>query len=144
MPIKVEVHHDQQLVLVTGDGPLRLADITAYFAKLTVNNTLSYRKIFDGRGAYLELSSHDIEVLRGMVRAMGARGTRGPLAIVATTSIGIAGAHLFMNFPAHDRITMLFDSVDDALVWVLKQPISLSRPSSSDPNPAPPPQGVNP
>lgn len=132
MPVSVEIYHERQLVLVTGTGALGLTDMTNYFTQLTVNNTLPYRKLFDGTRSYLDLSGPEIELLRGTVRAMRTRGTRGPLAIVATTPKGIAGAHLFMNIPARDRITRLFDSYDHALEWLLQQPLQASALSLSD------------
>lgn len=118
MQIELEIDHRQQLVIAKGQGPLHLPDIAAYFARLVVEGTLGYRKIFDGRGAWLDLADDHVGMLTESVRAMGRRGPRGPVAIVATTPRGIEGARLFMGMPAADRPSQLFGSMEAARNWL--------------------------
>jgi len=118
MHIDLEIDHDRRLVVARAQGALQLTDIGSYFARLVFEKTLGYRKIFDGRNAWLDLADHHIGMLKGHVRAMGNRGSRGPVAIVATTPRGIEGARLFMQLPAADRVAQLFDSIDAARNWL--------------------------
>lgn len=118
MRVDLEIDHDRRLVVARAQGALQLPDITGYFARLVFEKTLGYRKIFDGRKAWLDLADHHIGLLKGHVRAMGGRGPRGPVAIVATTPRGIDGARLFMDLPAADRAAQLFDSLDAAQNWL--------------------------
>lgn len=118
MHIDLEIDHDRRLVVARAQGALQLPDVTGYFAQLVFEKTVGYRKIFDGRNAWLDLADHQIGLLKGHVRAMGSRGPRGPVAIVATTPRGIDGARLFMDLPAADRAAQLFDSLDAAQNWL--------------------------
>ncbi|WP_422034646.1 hypothetical protein [Reyranella sp.] len=118
MHIDLEIDHDRRLVIARAQGALQLPDITGYFARLVFDQTLGYAKIFDGRKAWLDLADHHVGLLKGHVRAMGSRGPRGPVAIVATTPRGIDGARLFMQMPAADRTAQLFESIDAARNWL--------------------------
>lgn len=118
MHVDLEIDHDRRLVVARAQGALRLPDITGYFARLVFEKTLGYRKIFDGRKAWLDLADHHVGLLKGHVRAMGSHGPRGPVAIVATTPRGIDGARLFMQMPAADRSAQMFDSLDAARNWL--------------------------
>ena len=118
MHVDLEIDHERRLVVARAQGALQLPDITGYFARLVFEKTLGYRKIFDGRKAWLDLADHQVGLLKGHVRAMGSRGPRGPVAIVATTPRGIDGARLFMQMPAADRSAQLFDSLDAARNWL--------------------------
>ena len=118
MHVDLEIDHERRLVVARAQGALQLPDITGYFARLVFEKTLGYRKIFDGRKAWLDLADHQVGLLKGHVRAMGSRGPRGPVAIVAKTPRGIDGARLFMQMPAADRSAQLFDSLDAARNWL--------------------------
>lgn len=63
MPIDLEVEHDRRLVIATARGALPLSDVTGYFARLVSDGTLSYRKIFDGREAWLDLPGDHVAML---------------------------------------------------------------------------------
>lgn len=121
MHVDLEIDHDRRRVVARARGALQLPDITGYFARLVFEKTIGYAKIFDGREAWLDLADHHIGLLKGHVRAMGSRGPRGPVAIVATTPRGIEGARLFMEMPAADRTAQLFDSMDAARNWLGSQ-----------------------
>ena len=118
MPIDLEVEHDRRLVIATARGALLLSDVTDYFARLVSNGTLSYRKIFDGREAWLDLPGDHVAMLAQSVREMAMRGPRGPVAIVTTTTRGVAGADLFTRIPAADRPLRLFATPDSARAWL--------------------------
>ncbi len=129
MPIEVEIDHDRRLLTATARGALHLPDVTGYFARLVSDATLSYRKIFDGREAWLDLPQDHVGALAQSVRAMASHGPRGPVAIVTTTLRGVAGAHLFMRIPATDRPSRLFDTPDAARAWLDGDFVSPADPS---------------
>lgn len=130
MPVHLEIDHDRRLLIATARGALNLPDVTDYFARLISGATLSYRKIFDGRDAWLDLSQDHVGVLAQSVRAMASRGPRGPVAIVTTTPRGVAGAHLFMRIPAADRPSQLFPTLDAARAWLEADFVSSTDPSN--------------
>ena len=114
------------MVIATARGALSLPDVTGYFARLVSSATLPYRKIFDGREAWLDLAERHVGSLATSVRAMASRGPRGPVAIVATTPSGTAGAHIFMRIPAADRPARLFTTLDAARTWLGPQDAALT------------------
>lgn len=118
MTIELTIDADRRLVIATAHGGLQLPDITEYFARLVAGRTLGYRKIFDGRSSWLELTDRQLALLSENVGAMKEQGPRGPLAIVATTPRGITGANFFMGIPAPDRASRLFDTIEAAMVWL--------------------------
>lgn len=130
MPIDLEIDHDRRLLIATARGALNLPDVTDYLARLIFDATLSRRKIFDGRDAWLHLPQDQVGVLAQPVRAIASRWPRRPVAIVKTTPRGVAGAHLCMRIPAADRPSQQFPTLGAARVWLEADFVSPTDPSN--------------
>ena len=118
MPVQFEIDHAKRFVGVRACGVVVLQEILDYFDAVTVQDAMSYAKLFDARDADPQLTDADVMVLGARVSAYAAFDPRGPVAAVAVTREAGDILQRFMNLGGAQRPMRLFATVDEAQAWL--------------------------
>src|SRR5260370_38164759 len=95
MPVYWTVSHPQQLVVAVAKDKVTVADIEQYFAGVTAEGGMSYRKIFEITHTPMALSEENLKALGHRVMFYAQTGQAGPLARVAASDESFAQAQTF-------------------------------------------------
>jgi hypothetical protein len=123
VPVDFDIDHQKRFVHARAHGTVVLQEILDYFDAVTIEGAASYPKLFDAREMVPQLSDDDVMVLGARVSAYAVFDPRGAVAAVAVTQDSRDGVRRYMNFAGADRPMRLFDSVDDARLWLLANPL---------------------
>ncbi|HYD04635.1 MAG TPA: hypothetical protein VEC60_02875 [Reyranella sp.] len=125
MSLHWDILHDEQLVKLRTEGVLRFSDVTAYLEAVRDGGAIGYRKLCDAREGHSELTEAELLSYLGAVSGYSKLAPLGPQALVLTEAS--ARAHqpmLRMLFVNEDRDLRIFTSPEDALEWLMRQPLS--------------------
>ena len=95
MPVHWTVSHPQRLVVAVAKDQVTVADIEQYFAGVTADGAMAYRKIFEITHTPMALSEENLKALGQRVMFYAQHGQIGPLAIVASSDESFAQAQIF-------------------------------------------------
>jgi hypothetical protein len=95
MPVHWTVSHPQRLVVAVAKDQVTVADIEQYFAGVTADGAMAYRKIFEINHTPMALSEENLKALGQRVMFYAQHGQIGPLAIVASSDESFAQAQIF-------------------------------------------------
>ena len=126
MPITLNTSTMDRLLIGVASDELTLRDLAAFFGEIIEAGILDYRKIIDVAAATPALSESDMNTFSGLVRAVGAKGHRGAMAIVASSSTAPFAERFRMLGDRH-RPIKVFRSIHEARAWLAKEVISPLR-----------------
>src|SRR5260370_1511311 len=95
MPVYWTVSHPQQLVVAVAKDKVTVADIEQYFAGVTAEGGMSYRKIFEITHTPMALSEENLKALGQRVMFYAQHCQAGPVAIVAASDESFAPPQTF-------------------------------------------------
>src|SRR5260370_18278827 len=95
MPVHWTVSHPQRLVVAVAKDQVTVADIEQYFAGVTADGAMAYRKVFEITHTPMALSEENLKALGQRVMFYAQHGQIGPLAIVASSDESFAQAQIF-------------------------------------------------
>jgi hypothetical protein len=121
MPIEYTIDHEKRFVHARVLGVITLRDIEDFTDKVVAQDALTYRKLFDasqGDGTYTD---EDVMTLAARAAAYATLAKRGALALVPRPGMGAELAKRYVNLGKFTGEARIFDTADDALVWLEAQ-----------------------
>ena len=118
MPVHWTVSHPQRLVVAVTKDEVTVADIEQYFAGVTADGAMAYRKIFEITHAPMALSDENLKALGQRVVFYAQHGQIGPVAIVAASDESFAQAQTFAAASATRRPLQIFRELHAARQWL--------------------------
>lgn len=122
MPVHWTISHPQRLVVAVAKDPVTVADIEQYFAGVTADGGMAYRKIFEITQTPLAISEDNLQALGQRDMFYAQHGQIGPLAIVAASDESYAQAQIFAKAAVAKRPLQIFRELHDARQWLDAQP----------------------
>ena len=99
-----------------------MADIEQYFAGVTADGAMAYRKIFEITHTPMALSEENLKALGQRVMFYAQHGQVGPVAIVAASDESFAQAQIFAAASPVRRPLAIFRELHAARQWLDAQP----------------------
>jgi hypothetical protein len=118
MPVHWTVSHPQRLVVAVAKDEVTVADIEQYFAGVTAEGGMSYRKIFEITHTPNALSEENLKALGQRVMFYAQHGQVGPVAIVAASDESYAQARIFAEAAQVSRPLQIFRELHTARQWL--------------------------
>jgi hypothetical protein len=118
MPVHWTISHTQRLVVAVAKDPVTVADIEQYFAGVTADGGMAYRKIFEITETPLAISEDNLQALGQRVMFYAQHGQIGPLAIVAASDESYAQAEIFAKAAKVSRPLQIFRELHAARQWL--------------------------
>ena len=122
MPVHWTVSHPQRLVVAVAKDEVTVADIEQYFAGVTADGAMAYRKIFEITHTPNALSDENLKALGQRVVFYAEHGQIGPVAIVAASDESYAQAQIFAGAAQVRRPLQIFRELHAARQWLDEQP----------------------
>jgi hypothetical protein len=122
MPVHWTVSHPQRLVVAVAKDEVTVADIEQYFAGVTADGAMAYRKIFEITHTPNALSDENLKALGQRVVFYAQHGQIGPVAIVAASDESYARAQIFAGAAQVRRPLQIFRELHAARQWLDEQP----------------------
>ncbi|CAN5799966.1 hypothetical protein BH11PSE3_BH11PSE3_34840 [soil metagenome] len=122
MPVEWTISHPERLVVATTKEQVTVADIEQYFAGVTAEGGMAYRKIFEITRAPMAISEENLKALGQRVIFYAQHGQIGPLAIVAASDESYAQARAFADAATVRRPLQIFREIRLARQWLDAQP----------------------
>ena len=124
MPVHWTISHPARLVMAVAKGDVTVADFEQYFAGVTADGAMSYRKIFEITHAPTALTEENLKALGQRVMYYAQHGQVGPVAIVAATDESFRQAEVFATASAGvRRPLMIFRELHAARRWLDEQSV---------------------
>ncbi len=126
MPVHWTVSHSARLVVAVAKGDVTPADIERYFAGITADGAMAYRKIFEIAHTPTALNEENLKTLGERVIYYAQHGQIGPVAIVAASDESYAQAKIFAAAARVSRPLAIFRELHVARQWLDAQPLPVS------------------
>lgn len=126
MPIEYTIDHDKRFVHARVLGLITLKDIEDFTDIVVAQNALTYRKLFDGSKGDGTYNDEDVMALAARTAAYASLAKRGHLALVPRPGLGAELAKRYVNLGKFTGEARIFDTADEALIWLEAQPESES------------------
>jgi hypothetical protein len=123
MPVHWTISHPNRLVVAVAKDEVIVRDIEQYFAGVTAEGGMSYRKIFEITHTPMALSEENLRALGARMIYYAEHGQVGPVAIVAASEASYAQAQLFAQAARVSRPLQIFREMHAAREWLEAQPI---------------------
>ncbi len=117
MPIQIEIHHPDRMVVVVARGPITLLDMVKAFADFSKEGIFHYRKILDVTSAVPVMKKEEVQAFIEHVRRQQREKGVGLVAFVAEDGRG-EFAKLFVDTVAGERPAQVFRSLHAARKWL--------------------------
>ena len=122
MPLRWEINHPEQLVVVIGEGDVTLKDVEVYLDAIVTAGAMPYGKLFDATNLIPKYGDHDVMMLGARINAYIATLEGGALAFVSTNQATREIIERYLNLADKaPRATAIFGSVDEAKTWLAAQ-----------------------
>jgi hypothetical protein len=118
MPVHWTVSHPQKLVVAVAKDAVTVADIEQYFAGVTADGAMGYRKIFEITHTPMALTEENLKALGQRVVFYAQHGQIGPIAIVAASDESYAQAQIFASAAQVSRPLQIFRELHAARQWL--------------------------
>lgn len=122
MPVQWTISHTDRLVVAVARDKVTVSDIERYFAGVTAEGAMGYRKIFEITHTPGALSDENLRVLGARVVLYARHGQVGPLALVAASDSSYAQAKTFAAAATARRPLAIFRELHLARQWLDAQP----------------------
>ncbi len=121
MPVHWTISHPARLVVAIAKDDVRVEDIEQYFAGVTAEGAMSYRKIFEIGATSMALTDELLKGLGQRVMLYAQHGQLGPVAIVASSDESYAQAKVFASSATARRSLQIFREMHAARRWLDEQ-----------------------
>lgn len=121
MPVHWTISHSARLVIAIAKDDVKIENIEQYFAGVTAEGAMSYRKIFEIAVTPMSLSEQMLKSLGQRVILYAQHGQVGPVAIVAESDDSYAKAQVFASAANADRPLQIFRELHAARRWLDQQ-----------------------
>lgn len=118
MPVHWTVSHPARLVVAVAKDDVTPADIERYFAGVTADGAMAYRKIFEITHTPTALNEENLKALGERVIYYAKHGQIGPVAIVAASDESYAQAQVFAAAARVNRPLAIFRELHTAREWL--------------------------
>ncbi len=118
MPLYWTADSKQRLFTGLGEGVVSFGDVVTFLEALAGVKAFSYRKLFDVCAAHSSMTDEELLTVVVMIRDYHRQETLGPLAMVATADQTVKLARLLGALAAADRPFKVFESPEDARIWL--------------------------
>ncbi len=123
MPVHWTISHANRLVVAVAKDRVTVSDIEKYFAAITADGAMAYRKIFEVTNTPMALSEENLKALGERIVLYAQHGQVGPLAIVAASDESFAQAQIFAAAATARRPLAIFRELHAARHWLDAQPL---------------------
>ena len=123
MPVHWTISHPTRLVVAVAKDDMKAEDIEQYFAGVTAEGAMSYRKIFEIGTTSTALSDDTLRGLGQRVMLYAQHGQLGPVAIVASSDASYAQAEIFASSALASRSLQIFREMHAARRWLDEQEV---------------------
>ena len=124
MAVYWTISHPARLVMAVAKDEVSVADFEKYFAGVTAEGAMSYRKIFEITHAPTVLTEENLKALGQRVMYYAQHGQVGPVAIVAASDESFRQAEIFAAASAGvRRPLMIFRELHAARRWLDEQSV---------------------
>ena len=121
MPVHWTISHSARLVVAVAKEQVSVQDMEQYFAGVTADGGMSYRKIFEVTHTPMALSEENLRALGQRVVYYAKHGQVGPVAIVAASDESYAQAKIFAEAAKVSRPLAIFREMHAARRWLDEQ-----------------------
>jgi hypothetical protein len=121
MPVHWTISHSSRLVVAVAKDEVKVEDIEQYFAGVTAEGAMAYRKIFEITATPMALSEQNLRALGQRVMLYAQHGQVGPLALVASSDESYAQAQAFAEAAKARRPLQIFRELHAARRWLDEQ-----------------------
>jgi hypothetical protein len=121
MPVHWTISHSARLVVAVAKEQVSVQDMEQYFAGVTADGGMSYRKIFEITHSPMALSEENLRALGQRVVLYAKHGQIGPVAIVAASDESYAQAKIFADAANVNRPLAIFRELHVARRWLDEQ-----------------------
>jgi len=121
MPVHWTISHPARLVIAVAKDEVKVEDIEKYFAGVTAEDAMSYRKIFEIGTTTMALGDDLLKGLGQRVMLYARHGQIGPVAIVAGSDASYAQAQVFAASARAGRPLQIFREMHAARRWLDQQ-----------------------
>jgi hypothetical protein len=121
MPVHWTISHPSRLVVAVAKDEVKIEDIEQYFAGVTAEGAMAYRKIFEITATSMVLSEQNLRALGQRVILYAQHGQIGPLALVASSDESFAQARTFAEAATVRRPLQIFRDLHTARRWLDEQ-----------------------
>ncbi|TAJ97658.1 MAG: hypothetical protein EPO10_11470 [Reyranella sp.] len=118
MPVQWTISHADRLVVAVARDTVTVSDIERYFAGITTDGAMGYRKIFEITKTPGALSDENLRALGARVVLYAQHGQVGPLAIVAASDSSFEQAKTFAAAATARRPLAIFRELHLARQWL--------------------------
>jgi len=118
MPLYWTIDSKARLFTGVAEGEVTLSDAMGLIEAMAGANAMSYRKLFDGRGAVPKIAPDELLTLCVKIRSYHERGLMGPLALVATAEQTVNFSRLLGALASAERPIKMFESPRAARNWI--------------------------
>jgi len=122
MPIEYTIDHEKRFIHARVLGVIALKDIENFTDSVVAQNALTYRKLFDGSQGDGTYTDDDVMALAARAAAYATLARRGALALVPKPGSGAELAKRFINLGKFEGQAQIFDTTEEALKWLERQP----------------------
>ena len=123
MPVHWTISHASRLVVAVAKDRVTPPDIEKYFAAITANGAMAYRKVFEITHTPMALSAENLGALGERIVLYAQHGQIGPVAIVAASDESFAQAQIFAAAATARRPLAIFRELHAARHWLDAQPL---------------------
>ncbi len=123
MPVHWTISHANRLVVAVAKDRVTVSDIEKYFAAITADGAMAYRKIFEVTHTPMALSEENLKALGERIVLYAQHGQIGPVAIVAASDESFAQAQIFAAAATARRPLAIFRELHAARHWLDAQPL---------------------
>jgi hypothetical protein len=121
MPVHWTISHPSRLVVALAKDEVKVEDIEKYFAGVTAEGAMAYRKIFEIGAASMAVTEDSLKSLGQRVVLYAQHGQVGPVAIVAGSDESFAQAQVFAQAATAGRPLQIFREIHEARRWLDEQ-----------------------
>jgi hypothetical protein len=121
MPVHWTISHSSRLVIAVAKDEVKVEDIEKYFAGVTADGAMAYRKIFEIGAEPIAVSDENLKTLGQRVVLYAQHGQVGAVALVAGSDASFAQAQVFANAASAGRPLRIFRELHAARHWLDEQ-----------------------
>lgn len=123
MPVHWKIDSRKRLLTVVAEGDVTRVDADAFLDVLESGDLISYRKLFDGMAGTTSMTAEDFMAIGVRIRTGHQVGSVGALAVALTAEKAQLVSRVLGIMASAKRPMRLFDDVDDARRWIVRQPL---------------------
>ena len=121
MPVHWTISHPNRLVIAVAKDEVKVEDIEKYFAAVTTEGAMGYRKIFEIGATPMAVTDEGLRILGQRVVLYAQHGQVGPVALVAGSDESFDQAQIFASAATAGRPLRIFREIHEARRWLEEQ-----------------------